>query len=413
MPNQSTTIVDVVLVVLSLVALGLVVLAMLWRRWRARRAAAQLHASATAELQLPLSPEQEQAVRARIAELERQQAAPANGHTAPATSQAAEPALEAGDWIAALAGALHLLVIGHSRGGKTTLIHDLAQRRRQGGERVIVCDLDAAKGQWPGCEVHGYANDVKAVRGALGVVGAEWERRNSLRAAGVRSFDPLTLIVDEYADVAEEARELVERILRRGGKLDIHLVIGVQDKQVKTMGFEGQGDLRKNFAYVVEVRRDAAGRRWAALQENGEGPATTYAVPNLLDPESLIEPPTFDADRLLAQLFTDPQPQPQPPSHAPNGAAEASVSTPASAPAEPASAVAAWESEVAWVCPDNGRAATKGQVMELLRAARTEPAIVKELWQIDGTAGARYKAALDVVARIRAAALTGTLVEQA
>jgi hypothetical protein len=47
--------------------------------------------------------------------------------------------------------------------------------------------------------------------------------------------------------------------------------------------------------------------------------------------------------------------------------------------------------------------------MELLRQARTEPAIVKELWQIDGTTGARYKKALEVVATIRAAALLGTL----
>jgi len=237
----------------------------------------------------------------------------------------------------------------------------------------------------------------------------EWERRNTLRAAGVRSFDQLTLIIDEYADVAEEARELVERILRRGGKLAIHLVIGVQDKQVKTLGFEGQGDLRKNFAYVVEVQRTADGQRWAALQENGEGPTTSYAVPQLLDPESLIEPPTLDADRLLAQLFAEPQPQPQPPSDGQKAAAAGSASTSTSAPAPPMPSPA-WEAEVAWVCPDNGRAATKGQVMELLRAARTEPAIVKELWQIDGTAGARYKAALDVVARIRAAALTGDLV---
>lgn len=98
MPNQST-IVDVVLVVLSLVALALIALAVLWRRWRARRAAGQLRASATAGLQLPLSPEQERAVHARIAELERRQAAPANGHAAPAASQAAEPALEASDWM--------------------------------------------------------------------------------------------------------------------------------------------------------------------------------------------------------------------------------------------------------------------------------------------------------------------------
>jgi hypothetical protein len=398
MPNQSTTSVDVVLVVLSLVALALIALAMLWRHWRARRVADQRRGAGTASLPLPLSPDEERAVRARIAELERQQAsAPANGHVAPAATNGA-----ARDWQAALEHALHLLVIGHSRGGKTTLIHDLALRRQQHGARVIVCDLDAARGQWPGCEVHGYANDLTAVRAALSVVGAEWERRNTLRAAGVRSFDQLTLIIDEYADVAEEARELVERILRRGGKLAIHLIIGVQDKQVKTLGFAGQGDLRKNFAYVVAVQRTADGQRWAALQANGEGPTTSYAVPQLRDPEALIEPPTLDADRLLAQLFAEPQPQPQPPSDGQKAAAAGVAATSASAPA--------WESEVAWVCPDNGRSASKGQIMELLRAARTEPAIVKELWQIDGTAGARYKAALDVVARIRAAALTGELV---
>lgn len=398
MPNQSATIVDLVLVVLSLVALALVALAMLWRRWRAR--GPQL---AAGPLRLPLSPDEEQAVRARIAELELQQAAPANGHAPPPIGA------PLGDWLGALEHALHLLIIGHSRGGKTTLIHALAQRWRQADHPVIVCDLDAAHGQWPGCTVAGYANDMPAIVQALEQVRQEWERRNALRAAGVRAFAPLYLIIDEYADVADEARELVERILRRGGKLAIHLIVGVQDKQVKTLGFAGQGDLRKNFAYVVEVRRDAAGQRWAAIQENGDGPASAYPIPALPDPEALIEPPTRDADRLLAQLFAEPQPQPQPRADAQKIAADPSASAATSAAAPPA-AGAAWESEIAWVCPDNGRSATKGQVLELLRAARTEPAIVKELWQIDGTTGARYRAALDVVARIRAAALAGDVV---
>lgn len=66
--------------------------------------------------------------------------------------------------------------------------------------------------------------------------------------------------------------------------------------------------------------------------------------------------------------------------------------------------------EIAWVCPDNGRSATKGSVLELLRQARTEPAIVKELWHIDGTAGARYRKALNVVATIRADVLNGVVI---
>jgi len=405
MPSQPQgTIVDIVLTAIALAAGALVLLAWLWHRFRDTHAHRRPPSSPPAGM-TALTPEEERAVRARIAELERQQGAPAADR---------EPALPgasiAGDWIAGLTGALHLLIIGHSRGGKTTLIHELAQRWQQAGRRVIVCDLDAARGQWPGCEVSGYANDVAAVEQALAAVSQEWERRNTLRSAGVRAFEPVYMIIDEYADVADVARELVERILRRGGKLEIHLVVGVQDKQVKTLGFEGQGDLRKNFSYVVEVKRGADGRRWATLQENGDGSAVTMPIPDLPDPESFIEPPTIDADRLLVSLFAEPQPQPR--GDALNGAAEASASASTPASAAPA-APAPWADELAWICPDNGRAATKGQVIDLLRAARTEPAIVKELWQIDGTAGARYKTALDVVARIRAAALAGELIERA
>jgi hypothetical protein len=101
------------------------------------------------------------------------------------------------------------------------------------------------------------------------------------------------LLIDEYQDVArqvEGTRELIETILRRGGKLNMHLILGVQDKQVKTLGFEGQSSLRQNFSYVVEVRRLFNGTRQAMLAANDTGQTMTLPVPRLPDLETLVRP---------------------------------------------------------------------------------------------------------------------------
>jgi hypothetical protein len=198
-------------------------------------------------------------------------------------------------WLAQLGQALHLLVIGHSQGGKTTLIHELACRLATAKIQVIVCDPDAAPGLWPGCAVYGYANDFADIERALASVQAEVEQRRALRGTGrQRTFAPLYLVIDEYQDIGRaggcpEARPLVEDVLRRGGKLNVHLIIGVQDKQVKTMGFEGHGDLRRNFTSIVEVRADRGGHRWATVSTPTDEAATaTYPVPPLPDLERLI-----------------------------------------------------------------------------------------------------------------------------
>jgi len=199
-------------------------------------------------------------------------------------------------WLTQLLHALHLLIIGHSQGGKTTLIHELACRLAAANVTVIVCDPDAAPGLWPGCAVYGYANDLTAIDCALADARVEIERRRELRGTGrQRTFAPLYLVIDEYQDIGRAsecptARPLVENVLRRGGKLNIHLIIGVQDKQVKTMGFEGQGDLRRNFTFIVEVRADHGGHRWATITTPvNEESTATYEVPPLPDLEGLIE----------------------------------------------------------------------------------------------------------------------------
>lgn len=214
-----------------------------------------------------------------------------------------------GAWLDTLVRALHLFFIGHTGGGKTTLVHWLATRRAELGQRVIVCDPDAAPGLWPGCEVYGYGNDFAAISRALKLVAQEVERRRKLRGSGQqRVFEPMHLVIDEYQDTATDcpaAKELVEDVLRRGRKLGVHLVIGVQDKLVKTMGFEGKGDLRKNFSYVIELRKDRNDQRWATLTASGDDEGVTYAVPALPDPEKLIEQASMLSTLLKPEPLTD------------------------------------------------------------------------------------------------------------
>jgi hypothetical protein len=74
-------------------------------------------------------------------------------------------------------------------------------------------------------------------------------------------------VLCEYGDInqqCEQARPVVEMALRRGGKLNVHLVLDLQDKMVRSMGMEGQSALRQNFTYVVEVRRTGS-QRYARL----------------------------------------------------------------------------------------------------------------------------------------------------
>jgi hypothetical protein len=267
MPHQPHPL-EVITVYLALVLGTLLIISRLWGRWQQHR-----HKS-------PASTRTHQRTAQHTA-----------GETTPPPTT--RPVLA--PWLTTLLDALHLLFIGHSRGGKTSVVHELAIRLAQQGCRVIVGDPDAAPGLWSGCEVFGYGDDFVAISEALTHVRAEVERRRELRGRGIqRRFEPLYLVLDEYRDVSqfcEEARPLVEDILRRGGKLDIHLMLGVQDKQVKTMGLEGQGDLRKNFTYTVEIRRDPqSGQRWATISDpNGDETPETHRVPQLPDLDALVE----------------------------------------------------------------------------------------------------------------------------
>ena len=248
---------------------------------------------------------------ARAAQAARDAARVAQDPPAPAQARQ-EPA---GELVETLEATPHRLIIGHTRGGKTTLIHHMATRWAAQGERVLVGDPDAAPGLWPGCEVRGYGDDVNSIGELLAIVSAEVAQRRTLRAQGVRRFEPLHLVIDEAQDVlpvVEGGLELFEDVARRGGKLNIRMTVGVQDKQVKTLGLEGKSALLRNLQ-IADVLKGRDGHRVAVLRDAETGGKVTMPIPQLVDPESLIttvQPSTQTTQNL--RLATPAAPAPAP-----------------------------------------------------------------------------------------------------
>lgn len=187
----------------------------------------------------------------------------------------------------------HRLIVGHTGGGKTTLMHHLATAWAAAGQQVIVIDPDAAPGQWPGCTVAGGGDDRDGAAQALGSVAQVVRRRRAERAQGRRTFPPLHLVIDEAHDVIPDvpgAFDVFEDVARRGRKIGVHLTVGVQDKQVRTLGLEGRSELLRNFV-KADIFKARDGRRLARLEDTVTGKHVDYPVPSLRDPETLIATP--------------------------------------------------------------------------------------------------------------------------
>ena len=168
-----------------------------------------------------------------------------------------------------MASALHLIVIGQTGAGKTTVLQVFVESLILRRLPVVVCDPDAAAGDWPGAQVFGAGDDFKSITSAFKAVHTMAQERRQARAGGQREFDPFWLVLDEYADIKEEcpqAGALVENALRRWRKLNMHIVIGVQDTQVRTMGFERRSSLL-NHARIVTLRLGAEERRFASIDD--------------------------------------------------------------------------------------------------------------------------------------------------
>lgn len=205
----------------------------------------------------------------------------------PPARAAGEPEQGRDPLFTALEDSPHRLVIGHTGGGKTTLMHSMAVNWAASKQRVLVLDPDAAPGQWPGCIVRGAGDDYQGISQGLAAVDREVERRRKARAEGQRQFAPAHLIIDEAQDVIAEcpgAIDIIESVARRGRKINMRLTMGVQDNQAKTLGIEGKTHLLRNLRTIDVMLQD--GRRVAVVHRPGGN--ETMPIPDLYDPEHFI-----------------------------------------------------------------------------------------------------------------------------
>jgi hypothetical protein len=169
------------------------------------------------------------------------------------------------------------LIVGVQDAGKSTLLRYLADDARA-ISRVAIVDPHTYNGKWPaGCDVIGAGRDFGAIDRALGALLAMMNSRYQRMAQGHSdrcNETPVTVIVDEWLAIARfcpGAREAIVTLLSESRKAAMRVYVACHSDSVKSLGLDGQGDLRDGFeVYHLEVSQQT-GRRHAYLEMRRRG----------------------------------------------------------------------------------------------------------------------------------------------
>jgi hypothetical protein len=218
---------------------------------------------------------------------------PANT-AAPATAAAppADTVVPWKTWRVQAVKAHHLLIIGNTDSGKTTLVRALLPGKRGA---LLVIDPKNRPGKWGQIQAIGLDDDAEytQIEQALQQVLRELRQRQRALNHGETDFQPLTVVVDEAPDVADECSTfplLFKRVGSVGRELQISLIVLSQRSTVRALGIEGDGQSRDNFTKILmgkfarQAAPSLAGQRYCAvLDAEGDqhvldvAPLPTYA----------------------------------------------------------------------------------------------------------------------------------------
>lgn len=152
--------------------------------------------------------------------------------------------------------ATHLAIVAETGAGKSTLVQYLAGRL---GGQIAVYDSDAKPEEWQGLDVIGRAGNFRAIAAAMRLDLKELQRRTELRGQGLDVGESINLICEEYSTVRDELKEndkdntpndWLKKLLRRGRKYGIRVILVSQQFSVEALGIQGQGDLRRNLKVI-------------------------------------------------------------------------------------------------------------------------------------------------------------------
>lgn len=225
----------------------------------------------------------------------------------------------------------HLLVIGGTGTGKTTLVQAILATR---SGQVVIADPKWQPGKWGGAPCAPIDDDgsFTQINSLLGAVLAEVRARLVAMKRGTQHFAPLTVVVDEFVTVRLACPDTAPMLLKLlgsiGRELRVRLIALSTSDRVKSLGIEGEGDARENYT-IIRLGKPAllvqpacqAQARPACLEWRGaftpivtEGVVDLAARPLPLDrgwpgwQTSSHISPTPDPTDLLGHLLTTPIP---------------------------------------------------------------------------------------------------------
>lgn len=154
-----------------------------------------------------------------------------------------------------------VLVFGGQNSGKTTLASHIIKARKNRGDRIIVLDPHAAKGQWEGLEVIGAGMDYKAIDNAFRWYYSECESRYKLLALegeeAVEALGRICMVTEEltnYAGRCKNSHNYLQSSLSDNRKIFLDSLAISHDRTLSKLGgAKDIAQLRDNALLEVKL----------------------------------------------------------------------------------------------------------------------------------------------------------------
>jgi hypothetical protein len=178
-------------------------------------------------------------------------------------------------WFPKAVNALHLIAIGESGSGKSTLARAIVSESAKIGD-VTIIDPHGRSNDWLGLKVVGAGRDYDGIDQFMRATLTTMSKRYKEYEAGRNEFTRLTVVIDETTSIAQKCdhwQQFFSDVSCEGRKVEIRLIVLIHGKGVKTLGLEGQGDLRHNLQFIylgkhaVKQDKNASGMVRPAVME--------------------------------------------------------------------------------------------------------------------------------------------------
>lgn len=155
-------------------------------------------------------------------------------------------------WFPKAVNALHLVLVGESGAGKSTMARAIVSESLKVGDVAIV-DPHGRSTDWFGLKVVGAGRNYHEIDQFFKGTLANMSNRYKQYEIGQNDFTRLTIVIDETTSIAQKCemwQQFFSDVSCEGRKVEIRLIVLIHGKGVRTLNLEGQGDLRHNLQFI-------------------------------------------------------------------------------------------------------------------------------------------------------------------